>query len=211
MEMSSAWSGFAGREINSGDYARSNAKTFAFFLRKSVQDAWASTEAGRPIHVARDFVRIQHAGERDYTEVPVNLDEHPHLYPRQWEAFQREMEQIPDGTPLVVLFPDQPQIPDNLKHFNVRTVEQLAALEGTGLSNIGAGGQGWQQKARQFLEAARTSAPLRQMEAALEQRDETIKQQAEAIKAMAERLEVLEANTERRGPGRPRKINPEEE
>ena len=203
--MESAFAAFGNREIGNADYARSNQKTFAIFLRKSVLDPWASREQGKPVHVSRDFCRIQHAGERDHIEVPVKLDEHPQLYPRQWEAFQREVQQVPDGTPLTVLFPDQPHIADNLKHWNVLTVEQLAVLEGTALTNIGAGALEWKRKAVQFQEAAQTSAPLRHLEAQLEQRDDRIKQLEEALTATTARLDALEQETPppRRGPGRP--------
>lgn len=193
-----------------GDMMRpgGDGRMIVMFSRKSVLNEARSNAEGRPAYDAVDFVRVQQPGERDYVERPV-VESDKHRWPRQWQAFQMEQQQVPDGTPLDVLFPGQPQIVAALRYVNILTVEHLAAAEGTALSNIGPGANEWKRRAVALLEASKSAAPMIALETALTERDERIAKQETEIAALRAKLDRLvervgeddEAPRRRRNPG----------
>jgi len=163
----------------------SDDKLFVKFKQKSVIDPIKSKELGRPVHVAVDYVHIQQPGERDYIEKPVT-QEHLMRFPRQWAAYQNGKQDAPAGTPLAILFPNNPEIVDNLKHFNVQTVEQLAELNDTQKQNIGMGALHFVEKAKQFLASSEKGKGFHELEQKLEAMELR-------VKALADRNTALEA------------------
>jgi hypothetical protein len=125
---------------------------FVTFYGKAVPQGMASLEAGRPVHKSVLFVRIQHAGERDYIDRQAQPGD-AQRWPRQYNAF-REKRQADGmlGTPLDVLFPAFPDTIETLRYNKVYTVEQLAGLSDTAKGNIGLGADEWQKKAARYLE-----------------------------------------------------------
>lgn len=181
-----------GRMPSTGDALRPGGddRMIVLFSRRPVQNEAQSMTAGRPIFDAVDFVRIQHPGERDYVERPVQESD-KHRWPRQWAAYQQEQQQVPEGTPLDVLFPGQPQIVAALRYVNILTVEHLATAEGNALSNIGPGANDWKRRAVALLEASKSAAPMHALEKALEERDAQIAKQAGEIDALRAKLDRL--------------------
>lgn len=127
------------------------------FYKRSVIDPIKSREAGRPVYVSKDYVRIQHPGEpNNVIDRPIADD--PRVmqrWPNQYQRFQNNQQDIPEGTPLEVLFPTQPELPANLHTQAVHTVEQLANLSAHALQSIGMGSVEWQGMARRFLDSAK--------------------------------------------------------
>lgn len=130
--------------------------TNVIFYMKSVIDIAKSREQGRPFFVSKEYVRIQQPGE------PLNIIDRPvaddprviQRWPNHYQKFQNNQEAIPEGTPLEVLFPTQPEIPANLHTHAVHTVEQLCNLTAHALQSIGMGSVEWQGMARKFLDSA---------------------------------------------------------
>jgi hypothetical protein len=188
-----------GGNVTFGDDSR----LFVKFETKSVLDQVASREQGRPIHVSVPYVHIQQPGERDYTHRPATQEDSMR-FRRQWEAYQAGKTEGPEGSPLSLLFPNNPEIVDNLKYFKVSTVEQLAELNDTQIQNLGIGGRQFHEAAKKYLSAADKGKDFH----ALARKVEQMERDREADQVKIQALETALAETEqepRRGPGRPRK------
>lgn len=127
-----------------------DSRLFVEFTLRAVPDEIASRDAQRPISRQVDYIRIRQPGERDEIMRPAH-DGDRRRFARHWEAYQAGRQEMPDGTPLSILFPNNPEIVENLKYLKVFTVEQLAGLNDTQVQNVGMGARAWQQKAAQFL------------------------------------------------------------
>lgn len=135
------------------------------FYNKAVPDPIGSLERGRPWSRSMIYVRIQHPGEKDYVDRPVqDFDVAKTRWARQWAAFERQQEQVPNGTPVDVLFPQSPEIAANLHSIAIHTVEQLAGLTAHGMQTVGMGATQWQAKAKQFLDAARGGSAMHRLQ-----------------------------------------------
>jgi hypothetical protein len=154
----------------------SDNQTNVLFYKRPVADPELSRQFGRPMTKGVDYVRIQHPGERDTIDTPVaNKPDAPHRWPRQWAQFQRSQEQIPDGTPIEMLFPQHPEIGANLH----------------AAQSIGMGATQWRNKAKDFLEKANKGVGIHKLEAELEKRDnviEVLKNQLDEQKRQIDRL-----------------------
>jgi hypothetical protein len=167
------------------------------FYTKSVHDPISSRERGKPWFRAMTYVRIQHPGEKDCIDRPVQEDDVAiQRWPRQWDAFQRRQEQAPDGVPIEMLFPESPEVAANMHTIAIHTVEQLAGLTEHGMQTIGIGAAQWKNKARQFLDAARGGASVHRMQLQIEKLTnaiETLSNQNAGLKALVDRLSAEKA------------------
>lgn len=142
-------------------------KTNVLFYDKPVVDPIKSREMGRRWEVSKQYVRIQHPGEKDYSDRPLT-DFDKARFPRQWAQYLQGHKQMPDGTPVDVLFPQSPEIPANLHSLGCHTIEQLAGMTEHGSQTIGMGATQWRDRARKFLEAAAGSAGIHRLEKQIE-------------------------------------------
>ncbi len=162
-----------------------DAKLFVEFSSRSVLDQAASKDAQRPVHIQMDYVRIRQPGERDEIVRPAH-DGDRRRFPRHWEAFQQGRQAMPTGTPLAILFPNNPEVVENLKYDKIFVVEQLAALNDTQIGNIGLGGRQFVDRAKAFLDQANNGKGLQDMFAEIDQ-------MAAKIKTLEDRNKALEA------------------
>lgn len=130
------------------------------FYTRSVQNPEKSREQGKPWFENQIYVRIQPAGERlNIIDRPVyNNDKQ--MYPAQWRQFTLNQTQVPEGTPVELLFPNFPAIADTLKGAGVWTIQQLAELSGNGLDGLGMGGQEFVNKAQRYLQQAKDGSEM---------------------------------------------------
>lgn len=139
------------------DYLKSEAKpVFVEFVVEAVKLEHASTQAGRPIFEDREFVNIMVVGARGATaHEPVNA-EHKARWPREYAAFKAGIELPPEGTPLGEWADSQvtKSRVQELAFFNIRTVENLAAVTDGNLPNLGMGAHALRERARTYLEIA---------------------------------------------------------
>ena len=164
------------------------------FYTKAVPDPEQSRQRGRPWAVSKVFVRIQHPGEKDYTDREVKEDDiAKHMWPRQWDAYQRAQEQVPDGTPVECLFPQSPEIPANLHTIGIHTVQQLAGLTAHGVQTVGMGATQWQQAAKNFLAHANGGAGFHRLTAENEKLKNSLETQANQIALMKAQLDQMMA------------------
>src|SRR4249920_2046793 len=102
-----------------------DAKLYVVFTMQAVKNGFRSEQEGRPIFDDVPHIRIHVPGDKtSVVERPVT-DEDKQRFAAQWEKFQKNMEQAPEGTPLE----QWPQLTISQVHefkaLNVLTVEQL--------------------------------------------------------------------------------------
>ena len=147
-------------------------KLFVQFFMTAKQDPTASAKEGRPIFREIPCIRIMTPGSRDVMVNKVN-ESYKRRFSRQWERFEKQLEEVIDGTPL-------DQVPwltvgtiAELKAVNCHTLEQLAGMSDTAISKM-MGMIGFRKRAQNFLAAAKETAPFTQMQAQIEERDNKI-------------------------------------
>lgn len=149
-------------------------RLIVLFYNKSVLNVAKSKAEGKRIYESREFIKIQQPGETlNIVDRPV-LDGDKQRFPRQWDRFAQGKTQVPDGIPLTLLFPSQPNISDMLAGYQVHTVEQLANLSGHAIATIGMGCQDWVNKAAKYLEQAQKGVDFHRFEKAIEEKDRQI-------------------------------------
>ena len=159
------------------------------FYPKSVLNQALSQKMGKRVCETKDFVKIQHPGETlNIVDRPAQ-DSDKVRWPRQWALYQQGKAQIPDGIPVSLLFPSQPNISDMLIGRGVHTVEQLANLSADALGNIGMGAQDWCNKAKRYLEQAEKGVNIHRFEKELADRDQMIATQGRQIRELTEQLQ----------------------
>lgn len=182
-------------------------KVIAQFYIKAEIDGVKSREQGHPVKQDITFLRIIQPGESRLSTIDrPATDFDVARFPRQWEAFKRGKAEGFEGAPLSLLFPDNPAIPENMKHSGVHTVEQLAGLSDTALQEIGMGARQWQVLARAYLAKAEGGKDFHAITARLDQLELKKVEDAARIEALETALARATQDTpEKRGPGRPRK------
>lgn len=171
------------------------------FYRHAELSQYKSKKANAPIYDDVDMVEVITPGEKE--SVKVIADEfHQRRFPKQWEAYKAGIELQQSGTPIELLLNTEPSMVRHLKHMNVHTIQQLAALSDSNKQLIGMGAEQLQQRAREYLSKAAGGQTFHQMD--------EMKKEIEQLKAMLAEKGTPAAETEpqteaRRGPGRPRR------
>lgn len=142
-----------------------------------------SLKEGRPVYDDVEVCEIRAPGSRDvkifpstafcqWVEDPLTQQQYKQSYAErfshQYRQFKAQGVQTKTGTPLdYALFLTDARRAE-LRAQNVYTVETLAAIEGNELKNLGPGGREMKNKAIEYIEEAKQSAPNKQMAAELE-------------------------------------------
>ena len=155
-----------------------------FFTVPQKNDA-LSAEKGRPIFEDVEFVSIMAPGSRNNVERPARSTDKSR-FPRHYEAFRLRGEQVTEQGTILTEWPGitRGQV-EELRFFNVLTVEQLAGVADSKISNF-MGLHSLKLKAQAYLEASKENAAVEALESANNQ-----------IKALKARLDALESGTER--------------
>jgi hypothetical protein len=129
-----------------------DAKLWVMFELRPERDTAASGEQGRPIYKDREWIKIKIPGDRDEVERPIT--EHDKArFSKQYDHWKQTGKEAVTGTPLEVWPAITRGQVEELKHFNVRTVEDLAGLSDATTQRF-MGVQSLKQKAAAFIEAA---------------------------------------------------------
>jgi hypothetical protein len=154
------------------------------FKLQAFENPAKSLKEGRPIFDDVEVCIIRSPGSKDVKVYPSTaLSTHwetdietgtqrqvtyAERFSHQYRQFKASAAQTKSGTPLEYA----PFLTDGrraeLRAQNVYTIEQLAAIEGTELKNLGPYGREFKNKAIELIEEARASAPNKQMLAELE-------------------------------------------
>jgi hypothetical protein len=142
-----------------------------------------TTEHGRPIYDDEEIVEVRFPGRRDYSVFPATafsdwvLDPftgeqkartYAERFSFQYRQFKANAVQTKQGTPLEhVPFLSEGKRAE-LRALNVYTIETLAHIDGEDLKRLGQGGRELKNKAIEYIEQTRQSAPNVQLQAELE-------------------------------------------
>lgn len=162
-----------------GDYGivqyGDDSRLVVYFYVKSVRSVAKSSGSGMPIHEDQIFVTMHPPGER------LNIVDRPateadkHRFPVQWSKFIQKAQQVPDGTPIDLLFPNNPSIADNLKTYGIQTVQQLANLSADAINNVGMGAQEYVNMANRYIQNATDGTAFHKMQEELRKKDQDYK------------------------------------
>lgn len=173
------------------------------FSKKAVLNGIKSKEEGRPIHEPVDFVRIQQPGERDYIERPAHQGDIGR-FRRQWEAYQSNSGASATGTMLSVVFPNNPEIIENLKYLKIFTAEQMIGLNQTQIQNVGMGGLEFQRRCQEYMATAEKGKDYHGLAARIEAMELKGQEKDKRIADLEAALALKEADE----PDKPRRGRP---
>lgn len=150
-----------------------DANVVALFKHSAVKNEGKSVAANRPIFDDLEVCELRYPGSRNIGVYPAlsfarwvidpNTGEqvkqsYAERFPRQYQQFKAQAAQTKSGTPLAhVPFLTEARRAE-LRALNVYTVEQLAAIEGTELKNLGQYGRDLKNKANEYLEETKATA-----------------------------------------------------
>ena len=171
------------QDFNTSAQQKLDEQLMVRFFHKPIQDKLKSQTEGRPIFSDREYIEIRIAGKRDPQACRPATSADKARFPRHYEAFVKRTESPLDGTPLS----EWPMVSrgqvEELSFLSCKTVEQLAEMSDTHVSQI-RGGYDLKQKAAQWLSSAEKSKVL----AESEQQKKTIAEQGEMIKQLQEQM-----------------------
>lgn len=169
-----------------------NDRNLVLFYLRPVPDPEKSKETGRPWKKNQTFVRVQAPGERwNIVDRPAT-GEDARRWPIQWAQFKQNQDQIPEGTPIDLLYPSNPAIADTLKANGVYTIEQCAGMSGSAIDAVGMGAQAWVNAAVKFIEASNKGVKASQLQAELDKRDRENSALKHQLETVLQRLKQIE-------------------
>jgi hypothetical protein len=169
------------------------------FKHQATPNDAKSLAEGRPIFDDIEICEIRMPGSKDVRVFPASefsrwiinpysgeqtKQSYAERFKHQYQQFKASAAQTKTGTPLDFATFLSEGRRSELRAQNVYTIEQLAAIEGSELKNLGPNGREMKNSAAAFIEEGRASAPNKQMLAELE--------------ALRARNSVLEDDAERR-------------
>ena len=164
---------------------------FVRFFYHPRQNHTKTAEEGRPIFEDTEYIEITQPGNRDMVVCRPASEMDRARFPRHYAAFKNKQENPETGTPLSAWsFLSKAQV-EELKFFNVHTVEQLAAMSDTqaqkfmGVANL-------RIQARAYLEQSAEASAATKLADELAKRDEEIS----ALRTQMEEL-MKERNAEK--------------
>lgn len=155
----------------------------ALFRHHAIKNEAASAKEGRPIYDDMEVCEIRFPGSRSVSVFPATAFSHWQSDPqtgdqvsvtyaerfrRQYQQFKGEQQQTKAGTPLT----HAPFLTEarraEMRALNIYTVEQLAAVDGQELKNLGQNGRALKNQAMEYIAEAKASAPTTMMMAEFE-------------------------------------------
>lgn len=150
-----------------------------------------SKEQGRPIFDEVEYVSIKAgAGASGVARPARDMDRE--RFPRHYKAFQDKEEMPLQGTPLKEWsYIPRSQV-EELKHFDIFTVEQLANAADVNIQRM-MGGMTLKQAAQVFLADTGNSEQARKLEEALSERDAKIAELQNTVQNLVTQMEAKDA------------------
>ena len=153
-------------------------KLVAVFKHEPIKNDAKSRAEGRPVFDDREECEIRIPGSKNWSSYPAAAFSHWHSNPysgeltpvtyaerfqQQYMQFKAKAEQTKSGTPLDhVPFLTAGKRAE-LRAQNIYTLEQLAAIDGMELKNLGQGGRELKNNAMEYIEQSKAGAPNLQM------------------------------------------------
>lgn len=150
-----------------------DSKLFVAFSLKPHPDKEKSKEEGRPIFTSREYITIMVPGDKNNVISRPVTDMERRRFASKYAQFKSGQQQTDSGTPLeTVPWISREQV-EELKFFNVRTLEHLADLADTHAQRF-MGINALRQKARDHIALAKEQAPALRLQQELRDRDNRI-------------------------------------
>lgn len=150
-------------------------KLFVTFYKRPIMRMKESNEAGRPIYREEVCIKIYIPGDKTNQIDRIASEMDIERFRKQYEKFLKNEEQVV-GTPLEFSGIVDAATVEELRYFNVRTVEQLAGMNDGALQKF-AGGQQLKQRAQAWLDRAQSATQIREdLQSELAKRDQQIEQ-----------------------------------
>ena len=184
--------GMTQQAMREHDRHRGDENLYVQFFMHPMQNKAKTLEEGRPIFVDAEYVRIMVPGDKGNVVMrEVRVDD-KNRFPKQYQAFKNDEAEIVEGTPLQQWgFLTAAQV-EELKYFGIRTVEALSNVTDTNAQKF-MGINLLRQKAREYIEATKSDAPIAQLQDEIASRDGTIEEQGNLIADLTARLDALES------------------
>jgi len=162
-----------------GRYAGDEVLLVRFFNHPKL-DQTKSSEAGRPISVEVPYVQIMQPGNKDSIIQRPATEMDKARFSRHWRKFQDNQTEDPVEGTLLEEWPgiSKSQV-EELRYFNVRTLEQLVQMSDSNSQGM-MGINVLKQRAKSYLEAASVESAASEIAA----RDQRIKQLEEAMERL---------------------------
>jgi hypothetical protein len=164
-------------------------RLLAKFYKNAIFNEFKSNEAGRHIYDEIDYIRVITPGSRDdfHTEA---TQQYKDRFPEQWARYKSSQDQAVSGTPIdMVPWLTIGQVQE-LKYFNISTVEQLVAAPDS-IAQKFLGFHNLRAKAKSFLDSATAEAEKTKLESALRERDDKITELSTSVASLTAKLDEL--------------------
>ena len=182
-------------EFNHNDFAdtaEADKSLMVKFFYKERPDSAKSEELGRPVFKEVAYIELRVAGQRDVQACRPATVADKQRFPRHFDAFERRVEAPTEGMPLS----EWPQITrtqaEELSFLNVKTVEQMATVKDSNISNM-MGGYSLREKAQKWLEVNDKQSVDREKE---ELRGQVAELQAQMRQLLEQKAAPLSVQTE---------------
>lgn len=181
---------WAGSHYGTVRFGEDNQKVVVFYLR-SIENVAKSKQQGTRIFENQVFIKIHEPGERlNIVDRPVR-DEDKDRFPIQWSRFVQNKSQIPEGTLVDLLFPNNPAIADNLKTHGIYTIQQLAKLSANAIDTVGMGCQEWVNMADAYLRNASDGSAFIKLQQEMKDLKQQIKIKDDQIAKLVNQVDTI--------------------
>jgi hypothetical protein len=171
-----------------------------FYLHPKM-DKTASQEEGRPIYKEVPWIHIMQPGNKESIIHRVATDMDKARFSEHFRKFEaRESQDVMEGTPLSEWPGISRAQAEELKFFNVYTVEQLCGMSDSNAQNFRGMGE-LKRRAQAFLDISKVNADAEAL-AAAEKRNQELE---DTVADMAKRLAALESEEPEEKPKRRRR------
>jgi len=186
-----------------GAYREQKDTTIPRFYVKTAIDERASRKEGKQIFIDVEMVEIITPGDKlNVPHVPVT-EYYMQRYSRQYDAFKKGMENVPDGFRLEAWPHISAAAVATLKASNCHTVEQLSEFAEGNRPRLPDFFK-LQQKAKEFLEAQKDSSVVISLQTKAEDQSKEIQHLMNTVDALKKKL--AEGSDEPKRRGRPPKV-----
>lgn len=169
-----------------------DSKLFVHFYMHPHQDKEASEKEGRPIFKPREYISIIVPGDKlNIVRRPVS-DHERRRFAAKYAAFKSGTQELQNGTPLeTVPWITREQV-EEMKFFNIRTLEHLADMPDVHAQKF-MGVHKLRQRARDHIALAKENAPALRLAEETRRKDEQIAALQKQLNDLAVRVEAAEA------------------
>lgn len=167
-----------------GAIPTSGGRVYAKFSTRTMKDEALSASRGRFVPREVEMVTIIIPGDSLSVVERRARDADKQRFPKEYEAFKKMQEFVPDGTPLET-WPllSRAQVED-LRYNGIHTVEDLADIADSNLPALGLGGRTLRKHAQAFIETSKAGA----LPAQLVRENEDLKTRLEMLTNQLETL-----------------------